>query len=108
MAGVYARVLAPVYYLCFVHTCTGMTLSMLERQNWQLAWDTFRLTAVGLTVVLCASAGLGSMQLLSVFAAVSGAAYALHIFLCYQAITDRERRTARVHEMPQTAVALGS
>jgi O-antigen/teichoic acid export membrane protein len=97
MAGVYARVLAPVYYLCFIHTCTGMTLNMLERQRWQLAWDTLRLIAVTSTVVLGALAGLGSTQLLATFAVVSAAAYALHILLCYRAIALCQRR----HGAPQ-------
>ncbi len=106
MAGAYARVLAPVYYLCFVHTCTGMTLSMLERQHWQLAWDTSRMIAIGATVVLGASAGVGIVQLLSLFAVVSATAYAIHIALCYHAISLCERRNARLEETSQTVAVL--
>ena len=108
MAGTYARVLAPVYYLCFIHACTGMTLNMLERQHWQLAWDTSRLIVVGLTVILGASAGLGSTSLLIAFAAVSTAAYAVHIALCYCAITLCERRNTRLRESPQAVAVLTS
>jgi O-antigen/teichoic acid export membrane protein len=106
MAGTYARVLAPVYYLCFIHACTGMTLNMLERQHWQLAWDTSRLIAVGLTVVLGAAAGLGSTSLLSVFAAVSTVAYAVHIALCYRAIALCERQSFRLTENRQAVSVL--
>lgn len=104
MAGVYARALAPVYYLCFIHTCTGMTLNMLERQRWQLAWDISRLVAVATTVVVGASAGLGAIRLLTVFAVVSASAYALHIFLCYRAITLCQRRHA---DLQATTEAIG-
>ena len=108
MAGVYARIVAPVYYLCFVHTCTGMTLSMLERQHWQLAWDTSRMIAIGATVVLGASAGLGIMHLLSMFAAVSATAYAVHIALCYRAISLCERRNFEAQETHQAVAFLSS
>ena len=108
MAGTYARVLAPVYYLCFIHACTGMTLNMLERQHWQLAWDTSRLIVVGLTVILGAAAGLSSTGLLSAFAAVSTTAYAVHIALCYRAIALCERRSARFGENPQAVAVLTS
>lgn len=108
MAGTYARVLAPVYYLSFIHACTGMTLNMLERQHWQLAWDTSRLIVVGLTVVLGASAGLGSTSLLSAFAGVSATAYAVHIALCYRAIAHCERRSVRLEENLQAVPVLTS
>jgi hypothetical protein len=68
-----------------------MTLNMLERQRWQLAWDSFRLIAVAATVVLGATLGLGAIQLLTVFAVVSASAYAVHILLCYRAITLCQR-----------------
>jgi len=108
MAGTYARVLAPVYYLCFIHTCTGMTLTVLERQHWQLAWDAFRLVAVGLTIILGASAGLGSTDLLGVFALVSGTAYAIHIGLCYRAISACERRNVKIEQSSQALAASAS
>lgn len=104
MAGNYARILAPAYYLCFIHACTGMTLTMLERQHWQLAWDLFRLIAVGLTIVLGASAGLSSTGLLGIFSGVSAAAYAVHIGLCYRAISACERRGVRI-EQTRPAIA---
>jgi O-antigen/teichoic acid export membrane protein len=106
MAGTYARVLAPVYYLCFIHACTGMTLNMLERQHWQLAWDSSRLIAVGLTVIVGASAGLGGTNLLTAFAGVSTTAYAVHIALCYRAIALCERRSARIEESSQAVTVL--
>lgn len=89
-AGTYARILAPIYYLCFIHTCIGMTLNMLERQRWQLTWDILRLAAVTSTVVVGASVGFSSTRLLGTFAAVSATAYGLHIALCYRAITLSE------------------
>ena len=108
MAGTYARVLAPVYYLCFIHACTGMTLTMLERQHWQLAWDMFRLIAVGLTITLGASAGLGSTTLLTIFAGVSAAAYAVHIGLCYRAISGCERRSVQIEQTAPAVAAFTS
>jgi O-antigen/teichoic acid export membrane protein len=108
MAGTYARVLAPVYYLCFIHTCTGMTLTVLERQHWQLAWDTFRIVAVGLTIIVGASAGLSSTVLLGIFAVVSGAAYALHVGLCYRAISACERRNVQIEQTSQALAAFTS
>jgi O-antigen/teichoic acid export membrane protein len=108
MAGTYARVLAPVYYLCFIHICTGMTLTMLERQHWQLAWDLLRLIAVALTIILGHSAGLGSISLLGIFAVVSATAYAVHIGLCYRAISACEQRSRQIVSTPRAAAAFTS
>lgn len=106
VAGTYARMLAPMYYLAFIHSCTGMTLNMLERQHWQLAWDILRLIAVGLTMVLGALAGLDSTHLLGIFAVVGASAYVVHIALCYRAISHCEQRNLKVSKKAQ-AVAIG-
>ena len=87
-AGVYARILAPAYYLGFAHQCVSMTLAMLERQSWQAAWDTTRLLAVVGALVGCSAAGFRFERMLLVLAAVGLLNYAAHLVLCFAAITN--------------------
>jgi O-antigen/teichoic acid export membrane protein len=86
-AGVYARILAPAYYIGFSHQCVSMTLAMLERQTWQAGWDTFRLLAVVGSLVWCSAAGVRFEQLLVVLTAVGCISYSANLLLCYAAIT---------------------
>jgi O-antigen/teichoic acid export membrane protein len=109
-AGYYARVLSPVYYLCFIHYCLDSTLNVLELQHWQVAWDSSRLVAVVLTLVIMGHMHAGPIVLLGIFAIVSATAYAMHIALCYRAVCRLQTIgstangfdvTPRVESMPE-------
>lgn len=92
VAGSYARILAPAYYLCFAHQCVCMTLPALERQTWQVGWDTFRLVAVVGVLTICASIRLDFNRMLCAYSVASCFSYAVNLLLCYFAITSQSSR----------------
>jgi len=89
-AGVYASILALPHFVGFVAWPVMPTLNVLERQGWQLAWDTARL------VLACGSLWIAARltnDARTAVAAYGGAillSYAAHATLCWIAL-----RTAR-------------
>jgi O-antigen/teichoic acid export membrane protein len=91
-AGNYARILAPAYYLCFAHQCVCMTLPALERQTWQVGWDTLRLAAVVGVLMVCTSVGSSFNRMLIAYSVACCLCYAANLLLCYIAITSQSSR----------------
>lgn len=90
-AGLYASLLAPMYYLQFVANPTSHILDVLERQDLFLAREVLRLVVLGL--VLAAIVGLGLNPLVAV-AAVSAAgslAYGVSALLAWRAVVTHTR-----------------
>jgi O-antigen/teichoic acid export membrane protein len=104
VAGDYARVLAPAYYLCFVHQSVGMTLAMLERQSWQAGWDAMRLAAVVSVLAGCSAAGISFGRTLAGLAIVNCLSYVINLLLCYVAIRCQCAKPAAVDSQPHTAI----
>jgi O-antigen/teichoic acid export membrane protein len=78
-AGHYVRILAATFAIQFVVVPLSQTLSILERQRWQLAWDTTRFLLVAGAISGSAALGFSPRAAVTAFAVAAGVAYlALH------------------------------
>lgn len=84
IAGIYGAILVPFYLVSFIVVPVNMALTIMERQNWQLAWDTFRLVGVVLVWSLTAWCKWGALTGISAYTGFGILAYLLYLF-----ITDR-------------------
>jgi len=69
-AGKYVQLLAVMFLVQFVVTPLSQTLNVLERQDWQLAWDAGRLIVVVGSLQLSASLALSARAALFFYGAV--------------------------------------
>jgi O-antigen/teichoic acid export membrane protein len=96
-AGVYARLLAPMYYLAFISSPLTSTLNILEQQVLQLAWDLGRigLTLGSLWIVF--RTGGSAREAIGGLAAAMWLGYGAHLLLSHRAITKR------IEQFPKTS-----
>jgi O-antigen/teichoic acid export membrane protein len=74
-AGHYVRILAIAFALQFVIVPLSQTLSILEKQRWQLGWDAARLVLVTGAIVGSAAAGFSARGAVTALAAAATVAY---------------------------------
>ncbi|HJU84398.1 MAG TPA: lipopolysaccharide biosynthesis protein [Holophagaceae bacterium] len=86
-AGLYVRILCPMYLLQFVAFPVSQTLSILERQGLQIMWDVARLVAVVAAILIPARLALGPTWTVASF----GFALAL-LYLAMLELIEREAR----------------
>jgi len=103
-AGVYARLLTAMRYVALVASPFVLTLNILEKQVWQLAWDLSR-TALTLTSILIVyRLGLSARWAIATLGGTILAAYIVHLLLCHLAIVRKIRLfRARVLETQEAA-----
>lgn len=93
-AGHYARLLAPAFVLQFAVSPLSQTLSIVERQRWQLAWDATRMTVVLATILGSAAFGLDARSAVLAYSVGAAVTYTLHHLLGWLAIRGLCRTTA--------------
>ncbi len=101
-AGLYARYLAPMFYLGFVSAPVTMTLVVLERQRAQLVWDLGWLCLSGISFWIPHHMGLGIRSAVICYGASMVMLYAVHLLQCYLAIQDRIRMHCVAVSMEKT------
>lgn len=88
-AGVYAQLLAGTEYLAFIIWPLTPTLIVLERQGWQLAWNSGRmLLAIG-SLFLTYHLRYSATAAIFVFSMTMGLGYVVYLILSYRAISIR-------------------
>jgi O-antigen/teichoic acid export membrane protein len=106
-AGVYGRILAAVQFVGFVSWPLLPTLNLLERQGWQLAWDSGRLALGAGAVALAHTLGWSARAAIAAYGTALIVSYAAHLIASYAAIVLRERRTTTVRPGAATAPSVG-
>jgi O-antigen/teichoic acid export membrane protein len=89
-AGQYARIMAPVYLTAFTVGPVNMTLVLMERQRYQLAWEAGRLALLGLPWLLIVRDRLPIERGLILYAAAAVVAN-----LAFLLVSDRELKIAK-------------
>ena len=92
-AGLYAALLAPMYFLALVTSPTGGTLDVLERQDLHLARELLRLGLVGSAVVAAAALHFPATTAVAVLGVAGCATYVLYGLISWWAI---ERHLAKL------------
>lgn len=90
-AGLYVRILCPMFLLQFMAVPLSQTLNILEHQTLQLAWDAARLVAMLVAIYVLARLGLGPLWVVSAFGVIMTVLYALMLWLV-------DRKTAMLAE----------
>jgi len=90
-AGVYAQLLVMMQFLGFVSWPVNPTLSILECQSIQLAWDIGRGGLAILTLAVCHVGNLGPRQTILAYGCAMSAAYLMHLALSKWGIRVRVR-----------------
>lgn len=88
-AGEYAMSLAVMQYVGFVTWPLIPTLNLLERQDWQLAWDIGRFVLCGSTMALANHYGRTPLAVVIAYSASMVVGYCAHALLSYVAINRR-------------------
>jgi len=91
-AGLFAALLAPMYYLTLVSSPTGGTLDVLERQDLHLARELFRLFVVGGAALLAAEMHLSPDEAVAVLSAAGCLTYILYGLVSWIAIVRHRAR----------------
>jgi O-antigen/teichoic acid export membrane protein len=102
-AGVYARYLAFMYYVSFINSPVTMTLSVLERQGAQFAWDISRLVFTILAMALPYHLGYGPRTAILIYGVEMTLMYCVHWTQSYFAIKRRVNQA--VEKFPNVAQA---
>lgn len=89
-AGVFARILAPMFLVQFVASPLSQTLNVLERQDVQLAWDAFRLVLVGGALFGANALGWNAPNAITAVSVALGAAYLVLILISWRLTTRSE------------------
>lgn len=97
-SGHYVRLLAVTFALQFVAVPLAQTLSILEKQRWQLAWDSGRLIVVVAAIAGCGSIGASPRTAVLALAVVTSVAYLTLHGLGYVALRQlvRSAKTDRL------------
>ena len=74
-SGVYVQILSVTFLAQFVAGTLSRTLTILERQHWQLAWDATRFVVVVGTLLLLADLGLSSTLAVAAYSGILLTAY---------------------------------
>lgn len=91
ISGVLVQYLAPAYLVHFVVVPLSQTLNLLERQDWQIAWDTSRLGLVLCVFLLAKVWGWGYVHTFVVYSLVSTGMYLVFYWLMRRALVQRIR-----------------
>jgi O-antigen/teichoic acid export membrane protein len=100
-AGEYARYLAFMFYAGFINSPVTMTLTILERQRAQFAWDVSRLAMTFLSMLLPYHFGFGPRIAILTYGIAMTLMYGVHWTQSYFAI----RHCAAAPIMPLTSLA---
>src|SRR5690606_23463880 len=93
-AGVYARLLAPLFLVQFVASPLSQTLNVLERQDVQFVWDAFRLVLVGGALLVANASGWSATHAIAAVSIALGLAYVVLIVVCWRLTSASRRRPA--------------
>jgi O-antigen/teichoic acid export membrane protein len=85
-AGIFAALLAPMYFLSLVTSPTGSTLDVLERQDLHLVRELLRLLLVGGAVLFAASLHFSSTAAVAVLSVAGCATYVMYGLISWWAI----------------------
>lgn len=97
-AGVYAQIFTPMFLLQFVVSPLSQTLTILEKQGSQLAFNVGRLSSVLGSLTVAYVAGASPRLALAVFTAATVVTYVVYLVMCKRAV--RSLLTAREAERP--------
>ena len=92
-SGAYVRPLALLYFLSFVFTPIGATLTVLEHQKRQLYWDTSRLAAILVAWSVIAWLDLSALIGLLVFSLTMSVFIVVYLGLCLLSFKQLEQAT---------------
>lgn len=104
-AGVYTSMLSPIYFVGFVAWPFMPTLTIIEKQSWQLAWDAGRLCLTAGAVYVAHRLALSARWAVALYGGALLFGYASHLFLSWIALRERSRRPVGV-AMPHGAIDL--
>lgn len=90
-AGTYARIMGVMLLAQFVVAPLSQTLNVLERQDWQLAWDASRLVLVLGALVWASETGRSPATAVAAFSAAMLLAYVALFFVSRRAIARGPR-----------------
>ncbi len=85
-AGIYFAILAPMQFVGFIAGPLTPTLTLLEKQNWQLGWEIFRLISTCNALFFLNSYHVDARIAIAGYSAAMLIGYLLHLFLSYRAI----------------------
>jgi O-antigen/teichoic acid export membrane protein len=91
-AGIFFAILAPMQFVSIIVWPLIPTLNLLERQNWQLGWDFFRLIFVSGVLFLSHHFNLSARMSIFLYGSTMLFFYISHLVLSYFAITFRIRQ----------------
>ena len=89
VSGVLIQYLAPAYLVHFVVVPLSQTLNLLERQDWQIAWDTSRLGLVLCVFLFAKVCGWSYVRTFMVYSLVSTFMYLVFYWLMRRALVQR-------------------
>lgn len=95
-AGVYARILAPMFLVQFVASPLSQTLNVLERQDIQFEWDALRLLLVGSALLAVKALGGHATVAIATVSATLGVAYVVLIFICWRLTTAQPHSSREI------------
>lgn len=95
-AGVYARVLAPMFLVQFVASPLSQTLNVLERQDVQFVWDALRLVLVGGALLAANALGWPAMKAIAAVSGTLALSYVVLIVICWRLTSVRHGDTDEV------------
>src|SRR5690606_27374014 len=93
-AGVYARLLAPMFLVQFVASPLSQTLNVLERQDVQFVWDAFRLVLVGGALLVANASRWSATHAIAAVSIALGLAYVVLIVVCWRLTSASRGRPA--------------
>jgi O-antigen/teichoic acid export membrane protein len=88
-AGLFAALLAPMYFLALVSSPTGATLGVLERQDLHLARELLRLGLMAGAVLAASALHLSALQAVGVLSVAGCVAYVIYGLVSWWAIAAR-------------------
>lgn len=83
LAGDFAAIMSPLFLVGFIVTPVNMALALMEKQQWQLLWDVFRLAGVILIWWLIASIRASPQ-----FALILHVSFSCAVYIAYLGIVD--------------------
>ncbi len=102
-AGEYARYLALMFFVGFVNSPVTWTLTILERQRAQMAWDVSSLLMTLLAMMLPHYLGYGPKATVLSYGVGMTMMFGIHWTQSYFSIGRRVRESAMVFEIPKQA-----
>ena len=88
-SGILVRYLAPAYIAHFVTVPLSQTLNLLERQDWQIAWDTIRLGLIAGVFLLAKILAWDFETSFIIYSIASALMYLVFYLLMRKAIVQR-------------------